>query len=188
MRLERLPSLYRSGTVHRSPSLDLRFPRRRTVRPAVVVAPEGREPKPPLLHSELFPDEAESDRKLARWALLVALVFHGALLWVVLPELDFWPERERPERIRTVFVVQPTRFRAPPPPPPAGGQPQSKQRKKLIPVPDLTPDLPEPLLMDLPEIEFPEIDLPVEIPPGPGGPASTPAVGGGGPGGGDGWA
>lgn len=57
-----------------------------------------------------------------------------------------------------------------------------RQRKQLIPVPDLTPDLPEPVLVELPEFNLPDIELPIEIPAGPGGPAAPNVSVGG-----DGW-
>ena len=181
----RLQSILPSGpgSSHRSPSLDFRMPRRRSgsrSRPPVVVVPG--DPRPPVLPWELFPDEEAKERKRGLWALWLALLFHAVLLLTIWPELDLWPEPERPDRERKFYVVEPTRFRLPPPPP-AGGRPQVRKEAKLIPVPDLTPDLPEPWLSDLPEIDYlPEIDLPVDIPPGPGGPSATTASAGG-----DGW-
>ncbi len=181
MRLERLPSPY-SGTVHRSPSLDLRISRRRTaVRPPSRPARSRSEPNLPLLPSELFPEEEAEDRKVGRWALCIALMFHAVMLFTVFPQLNLLPEPERPERVRRVYVVQPMRYRMPPPPP-AGGKPQVRQQKQLIPVPDLTPDQPEPVWVELPEIDLPDIEFPIEIPPGPGGVAAPNASTGG-----DGW-
>ncbi len=87
MRLKRIPPST-GGTTHRAPSLDFRFPRRPKPRPPVVVPPGGREPKPPLPHAELFPDEATNDRRLALWALGAAVAFHATLLLIVWPQLD----------------------------------------------------------------------------------------------------
>ena len=106
---------------------------------------------------------------LGRWALLAALIFHAVLLLTIWPHIDFWPETERPRQVRKMYVVQQVRFRAPLPPP-AGGRQQERKDKRLIPVPDLTPDLPERWVAELPEIVLPEVELDLEIPPGPPGP------------------
>ena len=97
--------------------------------------------------------ERRREKVLLRWATGVALLFHGVLLSITLPTLGSAPKEFRREQ--KVFVLQPTRFQ---PPPPKGQQKPPEPRKKRIPIPDPTPDDPEPIVD--PEIEVPEIDLP----------------------------
>ena len=97
--------------------------------------------------------ESRREKIIRRWAVVIALLFHGALLSVTFPTLgtntrDF-------QREQKVFVLEQTRFKPPPP----RGQPQPpERRKKRVPIPDPTPDDPEPVID--PEVILPEIDLP----------------------------
>ena len=106
------------------------------------------------LQAEAEKDAAE--RKNLKLALLGAAVFHAVLLIITFPQLLAEPEPE-PARAESVFVVQPARFK---PPAPRREEIPKRQAKK-IPIPDPTPDDPEPLEIDvLPEVdlELPEID------------------------------
>ena len=101
--------------------------------------------------------DAAEGRRL-RMALLGAAVFHAVLLAVTFPDLSAEPE-EDPRRVSEVFVVQPLRFK-----PPAPRREEIPKRKtKKIPIPDPTPDEPEPLEVEelLPEIELPASDAAV---------------------------
>jgi hypothetical protein len=67
------------------------------------------------------------------------------------------------------------RFRPPPPQQQQVAPPREKRRK--IPIPDPTPDDPEPIIqeeVELPETELSDIDLPFGIPEGPPGPGLGP--------------
>lgn len=108
------------------------------------------------------------DDQLLRRALLVAVLFHVVLLLVT------WPESRAPQRVASsdqkVFLVQQVRFKPPPTPQPAT-IPERKKRK--IPMPDPTPDDPEPILreelLDTPDLDLPESDLVFTIPDAPPG-------------------
>lgn len=96
--------------------------------------------------------EGRREKRILRWSAAAAALFHGVLLSITLPTLgsatkDFHRERK-------IFVLEQTRFR---PPPPRGQQKPPEMRKKKVPIPDPTPDDPEPIFD--PEIEVPEIDL-----------------------------
>jgi len=109
-------------------------------------------------------EDAEDNRKL-KWAILIAVVLHFILFLIHLPEMTaaaFKPA-EKPK----VYVVQQIRFK---PPPPQQQQELLKPRAKKVPIPDPTPDEPEPIRV-IEEVEQ-EIDLPVDdaivgIPEGP---------------------
>ncbi len=98
--------------------------------------------------------ERRREKLLLRWATAVALLFHGVLLSITLPTLGSAVKEFHRER--KVFVLQQNRFQ--PRPPPKGQQKPPEPRKKKVPIPDPTPDDPEPIVD--PEIEVPEIDLP----------------------------
>ncbi len=93
------------------------------------------------------------ERRRLRLAAAAAAVFHAVLLIVTFPELRAEPDEE-PHRVSEVFVVQPLRFK-----PPAPRREEIPKRKtKKIPIPDPTPDDPEPL--EIEELLLPEIELP----------------------------
>lgn len=108
------------------------------------------------------------DRRRLRWMLLIAVAVHAILLVAALPQ------GRQPERVTVrsdkAFVVKTVRFK--PPPPAAQQRAIPKQQKKRIPMPDPTPDEPEPILETL-DIEVPEIvpigdfDVAVVIPDAP---------------------
>lgn len=118
------------------------------------------------------------ERETFRRALILAVLAHVVLLWVTLPNLAA-PKQLGAKRPSKVFVVQNLRFK-----PPVKRQQKQipKRRVKRIPIPDPTPDDPEPLyveeLFEPPQAELPEIDAAVfgipDAPPwapaGPGGP------------------
>lgn len=117
-------------------------------------------------------DDSGEDRRFVRVAVAVALLAHLVFFLVRLPELRAVEIGE--QRQQKVFVVKQIRFT--PPLPPAQQQiPKQKKKVKKIPIPDPTPDDPEPLLVE--ELEVPEVDA-LEIgenvfgiPDGPPGPA-----------------
>lgn len=95
-----------------------------------------------------------ADRRRLRLYVLAAAAIHLALLAVNLPGLA-----ERPLEAAVspkVFVIQQVRFR---PPPVRVQQEIPERRVKRVPIPDPTPDEPEPIRLD--EVLLPvEIDLP----------------------------
>ncbi len=85
-------------------------------------------------------EESGQDRRNTRWAIIVALVIHALFFRLQLPETvaAVHETTERPP----IFVQQP-RFE---PPPPREQQTMPEQRALRVPVPDPTPDDPEPLV------------------------------------------
>ncbi len=96
--------------------------------------------------------DAAEGRRL-RLALAGAALFHAVLLIVNFPELRAEAD-DSPRKASEVFVVQQLRFK-----PPAPRHEEIPKRKtKKIPIPDPTPDDPEPLEVE--DLMLPEVDLP----------------------------
>jgi TonB family protein len=114
---------------------------------------------------QTFALEYEEDRKTMRVATIVAVIFHVILLAVTIPEVisQASAEKEKPK----VYVVQQVRFK---PPPPQQQQQIVQPKAKKVPIPDPTPDEPEPIRLPdevEPEIDLPDTDIIYGIPDGP---------------------
>ncbi len=114
---------------------------------------------------ETFALEYDEDRKIMRFAIIGAVILHVILFLIQVPEIV----AEAGEIKKTkVYVVQQVRFK---PPPPKQQQDIPKQRSKKVPIPDPTPDEPEPIRLpeeiDQPEIDMPDTDIIFGIPEGP---------------------
>ncbi len=131
-----------------------------------------------LGHVPYIEPETAEDRKPMRRAIVLAVLAHALFFLLQIPE-----GRQVPHRIgktRPVYVVQQVRFQ--PPPPRAEQQvPEKREKRRIIPIPDPTPEEPEPIR--LAEIEVPEVDSLIAgdavfgIPDGPPGPRrSAPAA------------
>ncbi len=127
-----------------------------------------------LLYTSMF---HTGDRKYFWWGLMAAIVLHVVVLIAPLPEFRPPPP---PERVREVPAV--TKYV--PPPPKIERKPiQPQKLTRKMPIPDPTPEEPEPIREPEPEIE-PEV-LPPDAefiignpePPPPTGPL-IPGVGG----------
>jgi TonB family protein len=121
--------------------------------------------------------EMDDDRRNLRWALAVAVLFHVGLFFVHLPDL-MRPVEVGPAAKRRAYLVQQVRFQ-PPRTAPQREIPEKKARK--IPIPDPTPDDPEPvreLAEELPDLDYdlPVGDLNLGIPQGPPGPSLGPIL------------
>lgn len=118
---------------------------------------------------EIEHDEGE-DRRAIRLAIALAVVAHLVFFLVRLPELGAVELGPPPDR--QVYVVKQIRFT--PPKPPAQQVPRKTKKVRKIPIPDPTPDDPEPLLveeLDVPEVDVLEVgDAVFGIPDGPPGP------------------
>ncbi len=150
------------------------------LRPEEPIRPfSGQDERRPLSLGGYDPErleyEAELDRAQARRLrrlVLVAAAFHVVLLLVNLPDLADRPlEPAAPAR---VFVVRQVHFQQPPP---AAQREIPKPKVRRVPIPDPTPDDPEPIRVE--EVLPVTLDLPpadvylagIPGPPGPPGPA-----------------
>ncbi|MXX75530.1 MAG: energy transducer TonB [Holophagales bacterium] len=108
--------------------------------------------------------ETREDNRTFRYSLGLAVILHGILLIVKLP--DLYGDTVAPPPKPKVFVVQQVRFK---PPPPKEEQQIPKPKSKKVPIPDPTPDEPEPIRIDEPEeIDIPEVDdLDLDLPEAP---------------------
>ena len=119
-------------------------------------------------YQELEQSHAGEDATFKR-AVLIAVVAHIVLFFVT------FPKSKPPQRVaagnQKVYVVQQVRFK----PPPVTQQPQQvpERKKKRIPVPDPTPEEPEPVereeFSETPDIDLPISDLVFTIPDAPPG-------------------
>jgi protein TonB len=112
-----------------------------------------------------LPEEDGDDRRVLRWSLAVAAVVHAIFLLMTFTETQ--AEVEEVGRPSTAaYVLKPVSFK-PPPPRQEKIQPKKPKAKK-IPMPDPTPDDPEPIVEDvvleLVESDAPESDFAVDIP------------------------
>lgn len=113
--------------------------------------------------------ERPDDRRVFRTAVALAVAAHVGFFLLQLPALKE-VALEAPQA-RSVYVVQQVRF-APPPPRAEKLVPKRTEKKKIVPIPDPTPDDPEPIR--LAEVEVPEVELTLDdvvfgIPEGPTG-------------------
>jgi TonB family protein len=109
--------------------------------------------------------EDSQDRRNLWIAISVAVAFHIILFLVKFP--DWKDAMEVTAKEQKVYVVQQVRFR---PPPPKQQQEIPKQRSKKVPIPDPTPDEPEPIRLPdeiEPQVDIPETDFAFDIPEGP---------------------
>jgi TonB family protein len=116
------------------------------------------------LAEETFALEYEEDKKTMRIAIVLAIVFHLIFFLIKVPEMI---AQEKTAKKAKVYVVQQVRFK---PPPPKQQREIPKARTKKVPIPDPTPDEPEPIRLPEevePEIDLPDTDLIFGIPEGP---------------------
>lgn len=136
-------------------------------------------------HMGYVPDlesHEEEEQQGLRLGITLAVAAHLIFFIINFPEVatkTYQIGSQKP-----VYVVQQIRFQPPPPAQQKTTKPQEKRRK--IPIPDPTPDDPEPIVIeeiDLPETDLIDIDAMVGIPEGPpgiGADGSGPvAIGGG---------
>ena len=98
-------------------------------------------------------EERESKIR-TRIAVAVAVLLHVVLFVLTLPEMEAKPMRVG--RKQEVYMVQQIRFN-PPPPQQQQQIPKRSEKRKKIPIPDPTPDEPEPILVE--NVDAPETDL-----------------------------
>ncbi len=122
---------------------------------------------------ELAEQEKPVNRRALRLGLIFGVILHLMVFLIVFPSYK--------TKARTIgsspklYVVKQIRF-SPPKAPPKRSQPVAKPKAKKIPIPDPTPDDPEPLFEDAvdgPDMDFPEVSIGdvAAIPNAPPGPS-----------------
>ncbi len=137
---------------------------------------KGEKPRGIGIHLGYVPELEEEDREAkmrVRIAIAAAVLLHVVLFIVTFPQMRGVALRSGPKR--QVYVVQQIKFE-PPPPQATQQKPREKKKVKKIPIPDPTPDEPEPIIseeVDLPETDLTDLDAVVfgsnSIPSVPGG-------------------
>jgi periplasmic protein TonB len=100
--------------------------------------------------------DEQGERRGLRWAIVAAVALHLVLFLVRLPFAPSIPDWKAPER--AVFAVRTLRF-TPPQPQSEQVLPKPQRAVKKIPIPDPTPDDPEPILREDLTFDVPELDL-----------------------------
>jgi protein TonB len=125
---------------------------------------------------ELEKQEIPAGRRAVRIGIALGVVLHVILFLIVFPEID--PKIYQIGNTQAkIYAVKQITFQ--PPKPQRQRRARRKPTAKTIPIPDPTPDDPEPLYddtMDTPQLDFPdaELDGVLTIPEGPTGPSQGP--------------
>jgi len=121
-------------------------------------------------------EEAPNRRRAMRLGISAAIAFHILIFFVVFP--SYYEEKIlKIGSTPKVYRLRAATFS--PPPKPRVQRTVTKPKARKVPVPDATPDDPEPLLFDdqaveVSDLDFPEIGDSVVIPQGPAGPGIGP--------------
>jgi len=121
-------------------------------------------------------EEAPRNRRAVRLGIAAAVVLHILLFFVVFP--SYYEERIlRVGSTPKVYRLKAVTFQQPPRP--QVRQTVTRPKARKVPVPDSTPDDPEPLLsddqaVDVSDLDFPDVGDSVVIPRGPTGPGIGP--------------
>ena len=126
----------------------------------------------PLL-LEMAEEEAPANKRALRRGLIIGAILHVVVFLIVFPSYE--PKPRGIGSSPKVYVMKQVRF-SPPDAARKRTRPVEKPKAKRIPIPDPTPDDPEPIFdeaVDGPEMEFPEVGVSdvVAIPDGPRGPS-----------------
>lgn len=110
-----------------------------------------------------FAREDEEEKKTFRWAIAFAIVIHAVIFIIKFPAVV---AEARQKKKAKIYVVQQVRFK---PPPPQQQQEIPQARTKKVPIPDPTPDEPEPIRLpeEIEQLEIPDTDVIFGIPDGP---------------------
>ena len=120
-------------------------------------------------------EHAPLRRRAIRLAIAAAIVAHIVLFFIVFP--SYYEEKIlKVGSTPRVYKLRAVKFQQPPKP--KVRQTVSKPKARAVPVPDATPDDPEPIAreesVDVSDLDFPEVGDSVVIPDGPAGPAIGP--------------
>lgn len=124
---------------------------------------------------QLQEEERPVLRRAVRLGLAAAVVLHIVLFMIVFP--SYYEEKIlKVGSTPRVYRLQQVKFAQPPKP--RVQQTVTRPKARKIPVPDATPDDPEPIVreesVDVSDLDFPEIGDSVVVPKGPSGPATGP--------------
>jgi TonB family protein len=136
--------------------------------------PKNRQPQPdpasnselPITTAEMLAAEETQDRKFARWALGIAIVFHIVVFAIQWPSFASGLSDAK-EKKSKIYVVKQVKFKQPPR---REMQQIPKPRTQKVPIPDPTPDEPEPIRDEEPkdDIDFvPDDNLVLGVPDAP---------------------
>jgi len=120
-------------------------------------------------------EEAPGRRRAVRLGIAAAIVFHVVLFFIVFP--SYYEEKIlKVGSVPRVYRLKAVQFQQPPKP--KVQRRVTTPKARTVPVPDATPDDPEPLVrddaLDTSDLDFPDIGDSVVIPKGPAGPAIGP--------------
>jgi TonB family protein len=99
----------------------------------------------------LFHATGEENKPL-KISVIISIIVHLLLFWIVFPEVSEKKPEEDSAKNKIVYL-HPYKIYQPPKPPKKGSPVVKKREKKIIPIPDPTPDDPEPVspaLTDIP--------------------------------------
>jgi TonB family protein len=125
---------------------------------------------------QLREEQAPSRRRAIRLGVLLAVVFHLVVFMIVFP--SYYEERVlKIGSTPKVYRLRAVTFQ--PPPRPRVRRSVVKPKARIVPVPDATPDDPEPIrfddqAVDVSELDFPDIGESTVVPEGPLGPSIGP--------------
>jgi protein TonB len=124
---------------------------------------------------EIQEEERPGLRRALRLGAAAAIVFHVVLFVIVFP--SYYEEKIlKVGSTPRVYKLQQVKFTQPPRP--QVRETVTRPKARRIPVPDATPDDPEPLVreesVEVSDLDFPEVGNSVVIPQGPVGPAIGP--------------
>ena len=114
-------------------------------------------------------------RRAVRLGVAAAIAFHVVLFFIVFP--SYYEEKIlKVGSVPRVYRLKAVQFQQPPKP--RVQRRVTTPKARMVPVPDATPDDPEPIIreeaMDTSDLDFPDVGDSVVIPEGPAGPAIGP--------------
>ena len=120
-------------------------------------------------------EDAPGRRRAVRLGIAAAIAFHIVLFFIVFP--SYYEEKIlKVGSVPRVYRLKAVQFQQPPKP--RVQRRVTTPKARMVPVPDATPDDPEPLVhddaLDTSDLDFPDIGDSVVIPKGPAGPAIGP--------------
>jgi protein TonB len=99
------------------------------------------EPQIPLTVHEIIAQEEQAEAKVTKWSIGIAVTLHVILFFVQWPDLAAAMAENKQKKPR-IFVVKQVKFKQPPK---KELQQIPKPKIKKVPIPDPTPDEPEPI-------------------------------------------